>query len=71
MGKYLTDEELAEMVRPVLEFVPLGSQWQHAKSSGKYTLAKVIGAPMYGLDLTAQQNYRVQDYVAIFKIATT
>ena len=38
MGKYLTDEELAEMVRPVLEFVPLGSQWQHAKSSGIYTV---------------------------------
>lgn len=36
MGKYLTDAELAEMVRPAAEHVPEGSRWRHVKSDGEY-----------------------------------
>jgi len=41
MAKYLTDEQLSEMVRPATEAVPTGSRWRHSKSGGVYIAMQV------------------------------
>jgi hypothetical protein len=38
MAKYLTDSDLAEIVRPIAEACPDGSIWAHNKSGGEYVI---------------------------------
>jgi hypothetical protein len=38
MTKYLTNEQLNEMLTPAEDFCPIGSQWRHNKSAGQYTV---------------------------------
>jgi len=36
MGKYLTEADLAEIIRPASEAIPEGSYWTHVVGGGQY-----------------------------------